>query len=50
MDLATPRPGLGLAMRPLTCSFYLQGLGREQDPKVPALSDGQEGSAFICTF
>jgi hypothetical protein len=55
MDLATPCPGLGLAMRPLTCSFYLQDLVREQDPTVPAPSDGQEGggapgSGFICTF
>lgn len=36
-------------------SFHLQELGREQDPKGPAPSDGQEGcgysgSGFICIF
>lgn len=31
-----------MAMKSLTCSFHLQELGREQDPEVPAQSDGQE--------
>lgn len=48
-----PRPALGTAMKSLTCRFHLQELGREQDPEVPARSDGQEGcgstgSGFTC--
>lgn len=32
-----------MATKPPTCSVHLQELGREQDPEVPAPSDGQEG-------
>lgn len=35
-----------MAMRSLTCRFYLQELGREQDFTVPVPSDGQEGEGL----
>lgn len=55
MHLAIPRPRSWCGNAALTRSFNLQELGREQDPKGPAPSDGQEGcgspgAGFICIF